>query len=194
MSNIVESNMQEIPEDIIKKASEGSTEAFEMIYNAHSGFVYNVALRMTASREDAQEITQDVFVKIYKNLKWFQFRSSLKTWIYRIAVNAAINVSKRNSRTAIKTTRYEDEIRLKDSAQADNKSADKEEAEFLLNILNPKQRICMVLRTIEGLNYEEIATALNININTVRSRLKRARQKLMAHFNQKERVIEDEVR
>jgi len=66
-------------------------EAFEAIYKATSGFVYNVALRITQKPADAEDITQEVFVKIYKSLKDFEFKSSFKTWVYRITVNAALN-------------------------------------------------------------------------------------------------------
>ena len=82
--------MRDLPKDILIKASQGNMEAFEEIYGSSSDFVYNVAFRITNSREDAEEITQDVFLKIHRNLKNFQFRSSFKTWVYRITVNTVI--------------------------------------------------------------------------------------------------------
>lgn len=177
--------MQDIPKDILIQASEGNVEAFEKIYRATSDFIYNVAYRITNDREDAQEVTQNVFLKIYKNLKSFRFQSSFKTWIYRIAANTAINASKRRSKELSRRIEYNDEIELKYAHEPIKETIDKKSNEVLvksmLNILNPDQRVCVVLRDIEGLSYKEIAETLKININTVRSRLKRAREALLTY-------------
>ena len=86
--------MHEISADILKKASSGDISSFEMIYNRTSDFVYNVALRILNNNEDAEEVMQEVFLTVYHKLKYFRFESSIKTWIYRIAVNRAINLAK----------------------------------------------------------------------------------------------------
>ena len=90
--------MQEIERDLIEKAARGDKKAFEEIYCLSSGYVFTLALRVTNNREDAEEAAQDVFVRIYKNLKKFQFKSSFKTWIYRIAINTGINYIKSQKR------------------------------------------------------------------------------------------------
>ena len=180
--------MQDIAEDIVVRAQAGSMKAFEEIYAASSGFVYNVSYRITANTQDAEEATQDTFLKIYRNLKTFRFRSSFTTWVYRIAVNAAINVYEKRSRDLSRRADYDDGVDVGDPRGAAQKGIDKEDNEALvksmLGVLNPDQRACVVLRNIEGLSYREIVEALNVNINTVRSRLKRARAKLLA-FRQK---------
>ncbi|MEI8349294.1 MAG: RNA polymerase sigma factor [Candidatus Omnitrophota bacterium] len=173
--------MQEISKEIIIAASAGDVGSFEKIYQATSGFVYAVALRVTNDREDAQEITQDVFIKIHKNLKWFQFRSSLKTWIYRIAVNTALTVAKRRAKERSRMVVYDDALANTIAAPENPaKEINQENLDVLLAPLNPQQRSCMVLRSIEGLSYKEIAGLLQININTVRTRLNRARRLLLA--------------
>jgi len=181
--------MQDISKNIIIHASKGDMNAFESIYNAVSGFVYSIAYKMTYSREDAQEITQDVFLKIYKNLKWFRFQSSFTTWVYRITVNVAINFSKRRAREQEKMITYKDDVKLKTAAIAKeektHKAGNEEILGSLLAILNPDQRACMILRNIEGLSYKEIAKTLKININTVRTRLKRAREKILDNFQKR---------
>ncbi len=175
--------MEDIARDVIMRAAQGDISAFEAIYRNASVFVYNVAFRITNNSQNADEVTQDVFMKIYKNLKKFQYMSSLKTWIYRITVNAAINYKKREEKhenqrvdydSAMQSVYTEETIRKK----LDNE-AGKEKISGLLNALNSDQRACVVLREIEGLNYKEIANSLGVNINTVRTRLKRARQKLL---------------
>jgi len=90
--------MQDITGNIIIRASEGDIDAFEMIYREYLDFVSNVAFRVVNTREDAEEVTQEVFLNIYRQLKYFRFESSLKTWIYRITVNTAINYSKKESK------------------------------------------------------------------------------------------------
>ncbi len=176
--------MEDISKDILSRASRGDMEAFEYIYKAASGFVFNVALRITNSSHDAEEVTQDVFMKVYRSLHAFEFRSSLKTWIYRITVNTAINSRKRVSKEADRRSDYDTAIKTQcapETADARINQADRERAvASLLSALNPDQRACVVLREIEGLSYQQISEALKININTVRSRLKRAREVLLA--------------
>jgi RNA polymerase sigma-70 factor (ECF subfamily) len=174
--------MANITENIIIEASEGSTEAFESIYKEYSGFVYNVAFRVVNNIDEAEEVTQEVFLTVYRKLKSFKFKSSLKTWVYRIAVNMAIDYARKRSREQHHTVLYEDN-KLNKTIDSAGEEIEREQQEkiisTLLEALSPNQRVCIVLRSIEGLSYQEIAESLNININTVRSRLKRARETLL---------------
>lgn len=175
--------MADIPSDIINRAAQSDIKAFEEIYSSTKGFVYNVVLRITNNDADAQEVTQDVFVKVFKSLKDFKFRSSFKTWVYRIAVNTALNKYKMNSREFNRRVEYDDVAPTLASPIQVQMSIDKEDAEkrvaSLLNILSLEQRTCIILREIEGLSYKEMSETLKVNINTIRSRLKRARLALM---------------
>lgn len=175
--------MADIPSDIIQRAAGSDIKAFEEIYNSTKGFVYNVVFRITNNDADAQEVTQDVFVKVYRSLKEFKFRSSFKTWLYRIAVNTALNKYKMNSREYSRRVEYDDVAPTLASPSPVEVPLDKEEAEkkvaSLLSLLGPEQRACIVLREIEGLSYKEMSETLKVNINTIRSRLKRARLALM---------------
>jgi RNA polymerase sigma-70 factor (ECF subfamily) len=176
--------MIKIPDDIIREAARGNMDAFEKIYRMSSGFVYNLAYRITSSRDAAQEVTQDVFLKIYQNIKGFQFRASFMTWVYRIATNTAINAYRKGIKTTRQTQQYHDELHYVSAPGPSDEPFIKDEQrhilENLLSRLNPDQRVCIVLREIQGLNYKEISRVLKININTVRSRLRRARQALLA--------------
>ena len=174
--------MEDIAKDILIRASQGDMQAFEDVYKASSSFVYNVAFRVVNNREDALEVAQDVFMIIYHKLKTFRFESSFKTWVYRITANCAINFAKKSSRA--KTVPFQEtfsEGAVFNEARAHiDQEHQNQLVENLLAELNCDQRACVVLRDIQGLSYEEIAQALNININTVRSRLKRAREKLLS--------------
>ena len=171
----------DVSKEIIAKAIQGDKDAFEEIYRKSVDLVYGVSFRMTRNSEDAQEITQDVFLKVYKNLSSFEHRSSLRTWIYRITINATLTFRKKAcSHKEISL----DEIGVEKFSSSDKKFSTKAETEEvvdrMLSALNPDQKACMILRNLEGLSYEEIAQTLKININTVRTRLKRAREKLLS--------------
>lgn len=172
--------MNGISDDIVRKAGEGDLRSFEAVYKATSGFVYNVALRVVNNREDAREVAQEVFLTMHRKLNSFRFESSLKTWIYRITVNCALNYAQKAAKTRNKETQYQDTFMC---VAEDKNIAEEEETGEAINELlakiNPEQRACVVLRSIEGLSYQEIAQTLQININTVRSRLNRAREKLL---------------
>jgi len=176
--------MQEIERELIVRAGQGDKGAFREVYVRASGYVYTLAYRVVGTKHDAEEVTQDVFLRIHHSLGSFKFESSFKTWLYRIAVNTAINHAKKRSRV---TTREVEEVFEDPSTVTQPDAGKRLEAEdtekrlkVLLDQLNPDQRACILSREIEGMDYQEIATSLGININTVRSRLKRARETLMA--------------
>jgi len=175
--------MQELSRDIISKAAKGDIDAFEKIYQHTNLFVFNVALRIAGNKEDAKEIAQDVFVKLYRKLDNFMFKSSFKTWVYRITANTAINTVKRIKRQGKNILSYDDNIKLKEHIDGVNSTAmentDLELLDRLLSSLDLDQRACIALRSVEGLSYKQISEALNVNINTVRTRIKRARESMM---------------
>jgi len=177
--------MQDISKELLTQASTGDIQAFEEIYRLASSFVYSVALRVTRNTDEAKEVSQDVFIKIYNNLRSFRFRSSFKTWLYRITTNTALNALKKSSKDINRRVDYDVALKANDDSatatHAIEMDDNKKLLSSLLDMLNPDQRACIVLREIEGLNYREISKALSININTVRSRLKRARETLLAH-------------
>lgn len=183
MSNILEGSMNDISQDILEKASQGDLEAFEQVYKSASGFVYNVALRISRNSSDAEDVAQEVFMKVYHSLRDFQFRSSFKTWVYRITVNTAINRYRKSARQEKDRVDYDTIIETLPGAGSAAEKAIQGDNETrlcaLLEPLSPEFRACLVLREIEGLSYQEIAESLKIPVNTVRSRLKRARQALL---------------
>jgi len=180
--------MQDIPEKTIIRAAEGDLEAFEEIYRLSSSYVYTLAYRVTRNAEDAQEVTQDVFLSVHRNLRRFQFRSSFKTWIYRITANMAINTYRKRAKHRERHVEFDETTGTDHPAErpgAVEKNDNEALVRSMLEGLPPEQRACLVLKEIEGLKYHEIAKVLNININTVRSRLKRAREKLIARHRKR---------
>ena len=187
--------MKDVPYELIQKAALGDMAAFEEIYRMTSGVVYAVCYGITNNRMDAQEAAQDVFIKVHDNLGKFAEGTSFGAWTYRITVNTAINYYNKAKRK--RHREVYNEVALETAGADGNvdkglieEDARKKAAELLAG-LNTEHRACIILREIEGLSYEEIARSLRININTVKSRLKRAREALM-NFARKE--VRGEVR
>lgn len=176
--------MSDISNETVGRAANGDMQAFEEIYRATSAFVYNIALRMTNNSADADEVTQEAFIRIHKNLRYFGYRSAFRTWVYRVAVNTALNFCKKRSRIYKGKTEYDPvhhDIGVDGNQRSNLDNEDiRKDVNRLLGYLDTDQRTCIVLREIEGLEYKEIADTLGINLNTVRSRLKRAREKIIA--------------
>lgn len=178
--------MREIEKGTIEMAARGDMAAFEEIYKQFSSTVYTIALGVTRNRQDAEEATQDVFVKVFRGLKNFRFGSSFSTWLYRITINAAINIYRKRARHGAASLQY-DELKDSRAAAPDMRRQETERQDVaarvaaLLDNISPEHRSCIALREIEGLDYKEMAGVLSIPLNTVRSRLKRAREALIAY-------------
>lgn len=178
----------EISIAVVNKAAEGDMASFEAIYRSYSGFIYNVILRILQNEVDAQEVVQDVFMIIYRKLSGFKFDSSLKTWMYRIAVNQSLNYVKKRLKEMKGKVEFDEKFMGETTFGVEDtviyKSEQNSKIMQLLDKLNLDQKACVVLRNMEGLSYQEIAETLKVNINTVRSRLKRAREKLLTLRNE----------
>jgi RNA polymerase sigma-70 factor (ECF subfamily) len=187
-----------IPLELIEKAKAGDMKAFREIYDMTAGFVYAVSYRIMNNRMDAQEIAQDVFVKIHSSLDSYRENISFKAWIYRITVNTAINYYHKAKRRRGREIDIEEIVETAGEDPVVEKGFEREDNERkvgkLLSKLTPDHRAAIVLREIEGLSYEEMAQTLGININTVRTRLKRARTVLINNAKQEDKEARDEMR
>lgn len=174
---------------LIAALREGQERAYETLIVQFQMPVYNLICRLMDDPGDAADIVQEVFLKVFRNIRAFRGNSSLKTWIYRIAVNEAHNHRRwfsRHQRREVALARedglpsYEDSIA--DAGRTPFEVAADQEArsmvEEALANLNPKFKAAVVLRDIEDLSYEEIASILQISLGTVKSRILRGREAL----------------
>jgi RNA polymerase sigma-70 factor (ECF subfamily) len=168
------------PDDLmlIRQCLEGRREAFGDLIARHQKAVFNVALRMLKDYQDAQDLTQTVFIKAYEKLGTFKAGHKFFSWIYRMAMNEALNFIKRSRR-------FEEFDEGADYAAGDQKPAeDFEENAMSRNIQNAlmdlriEHRAVIVLKHFEDLSYQEIGYILDIPEKTVKSRLFTARQLL----------------
>ncbi len=179
---------------LVRQCWQGDSAAIERLILKYQNRIYNVILKICADPDDAAELTQDTFVKIIENIENFQGRSSFYTWAFRIAVNLTLNYCRRNVRIGFSSLDAEQvpynsqpgrllKELLSDDSSLDpaEVAQDKELCQILvesLKKLDDAQRAVVVLRDIEGMNYNQIANVLDIELGTVRSRLSRGRKKL----------------
>jgi RNA polymerase sigma-70 factor, ECF subfamily len=165
-------------------------EAYEVLICRFQQPVYNLVFRLLSNRGDAGDVVQEVFLKIFRNIHTFRNQSSLKTWIYRIAVNEAHNQRRWFSRHKQQEVELEgdDGIRRSYYETLSDPSASpfdyvlgREKQSLIeqaLEEMNPGFRTAVVLRDLEDLTYEEIAEILQISMGTVKSRILRGREAL----------------
>jgi len=174
---------------LIQRCAAGEESACAELVASHERMVYQLALHLLGDRDEALDLCQEVFLRVFRTLHAFRGQSALRTWIYRIAINQA-----RNRQRWWRRRRRADQVQLEqhvlehgelrqqgDADAPDRALARKEMAGRLwaaLDALPFDQRSAIVLREIDGLSYEEIAESLNVAVGTVKSRLTRARQTL----------------
>jgi RNA polymerase sigma-70 factor (ECF subfamily) len=175
---------------LIERLQAGDPDALEMIFNAYSKKLYNVALRILGEAADTEEVIQDVFWTVYRKAKLFQGHSQFSTWLYRLTVNAALGKLRRSKKTK-KDVEYDEFLPKfqKDghhsvrpvvdwSDTLDEKYASRQVQELLgkaLDELKPLDKSVVVLSDLDGLSDKEIAAALCLTVSAVKTRLHRAR-------------------
>lgn len=175
---------------LVEGLRQGTEAAYEALIAEYQQPVYNLAVRLLSDSSDASDVVQEVFLKVFRKVGAFRGDSSLKTWIYRIAVNEAYNYQRWFGRHRKQEIGLEEEEEgslnysqvLSDPARSPfDCAADDEQhklVEAALARLNPSYRMAVVLRDIEELSYEEIAEILQVALGTVKSRILRGREAL----------------
>lgn len=183
-------SFEDTPEaEIVRRAQAGDNQAFTEIIERHQNMVFSVAYRMVRRRIDAEDVAQQVFAKIFFALKKFDMRSSLSTWIYKIALNETYDYLRRlkNRRVVYEGDLSEqaDEVaegasRVADAApRLDERSAKRDYLMKLLAHVTEEERMLLFQKEVEGRTVEELSGLTGINENTIKVKLFRARKKLV---------------
>ncbi len=178
--------------ELVQAARRGSDSAFEELVRLYEKKVYHLSLRMCGSSDDAFEIAQEAFLSAWRGLKFFRGDSSFSTWLYRLTSNTAIDFLRRKRRqSAMEQVSLDDEetyIEPLDPMPTPHQHAERQELRQLLSAgldtLTPEHRQVLLLRELQGMSYEEIAEALELDLGTVKSRIARAREKLRKYLLQ----------
>ncbi len=173
---------------VVERCAHGDEAAFATLVAEHQRMVFQLALNLLGDRDEALDLSQEVFLRVFRTIGGFRGQSTLKTWIYRIAVNQA-----RNRHRFWRRRHRADQVSLDAHIAAhgdclsgvdlgpDQVLAQKELGQRLTRALDDlpfDQRTAIVLREVDGLSYEEIAFSLGVPVGTVKSRLTRARHTL----------------
>ena len=167
---------------------DGDVNAFEVLVKEYEKNVYNLALRMTGNSEDAADMSQEAFIKAYNSLSSIRGDSKFSVWLYRIVSNVCLDYLRSRTRkpTVSLSTENDDgeeiELDIADETQSPeflfDRRLTRDAVRRGLAALPPDHREILLLREIQGLSYEEIAAALELEAGTVKSRIFRARKKL----------------
>lgn len=171
--------------DLVQRHRYGDPQAFEEVYEEFGGMVYNLALRMSGRPGQAEDLTQEVFLRIHRYLGRFNGRSSLKTWVYRVTLNhcrSRLGRKKYFTQPLAEETGDGTGVELRETRRDPEQRAQASEASRQVAAALPqvKQvfREALILRDLEELTYEEIAQVLGVRLGTVRSRIARGRDQL----------------
>jgi RNA polymerase sigma-70 factor (ECF subfamily) len=177
---------------LIARCTSGDESACAELVASHQPMVYSLALNLLGDRDEALDLSQEVFLRVFRTLSRFRGQSTLRTWIYRIVINQARNRQRwwhRRRRSAQVSLdeylRTFGEMESRHDVLPDRLLASKETAARIRSALNRlpfDQRTALILREVDGLRYDEIAFSLDVAVGTVKSRLTRARQALRAEL------------
>jgi RNA polymerase sigma-70 factor (ECF subfamily) len=177
---------------LIQRCAARDEDACAELVNEHQRMVYQLALNLLNDHNEALDLSQEVFLRVFRTIHAFRGQSSLRTWIYRIVINQARNRQRwwrrrhRTSQVSLDDHLHQcGELESTATVLPDRALASKETADRIWGALDRlpfDQRTALILREIDGLRYEEIAFSLGVAVGTVKSRLTRARQALRAEL------------
>lgn len=174
---------------LIESIYKGDSEAFKYLVEKYKDFIYRVALGILHHKEDAEDITQDVFLEVYKSIADFRKEAQISTWLYRIAINKSINLAKKNKRKVMLTSAESNTgmqhimANLSDTKSKNIEMIMEEEERkkivaHCLDKLPKNQKIAFVLHKFDQLTYIEISTIMDMSVSAVESLMHRAKKNL----------------
>jgi len=163
----------ESDQQLIESINQGDSEAFEILYYRYRDWVYNLAWRFTGDCTDSLDVLQETFTYLLDKFPGFSLRASMTTFLYPVVKHLAMNISRKNRRF---TSGEDDLIKIPASAEAPVEQ--RSELAAVLNFLPEEQQEVLLMRFVDDMNLKEIATALNIPVGTIKSRLHRALETL----------------
>jgi len=168
---------------LISRCQQGDQEALKEIFNQYHQKVYRIAYGVVRQREEALDIVQEVFIKLFRSIRQFQGKSRFYTYLYRMTMNTAIDHTRKMKKVPSFSMDEEEGFQLSDDAERrPDRILDHKELEarvkWAMDQLSPDQKAVLIFREVEGFSYQEIAEATGSSIGTVMSRLHYGRKKV----------------
>ncbi len=175
------SALEPISKEILIQAKRGSVEAFEYILSYYEKSIYNYCLRILRNVDDAKDVTQQTFIKIYNNHKKIDPDKNIKTWVFTIATNTAYD--------SIRSKKSKNEVSLEDSFETIDTGQSYyieegivSDVEKALESINPDYRKVLLLFYQQGFGYQEIADIMNIPLNTIKTYISRGKEQVKEYL------------
>lgn len=176
--------MEERDREIVQRARNGDDQAFRTLVERHGSKVFRTAVRITGNAQAAEDVVQETFLRVYRRLDRFDGRAKFTTWLYRIAMNCAIDHARREARRSQRSQSAEQIDSIAASAPGQERLLSSVEIDAtvrrVLAMMSPRERAAFVLRHYEGRSIAEIADILGVRTNATKSTIFRAVQKLRA--------------
>ena len=170
--------------ELIERAKQGDAQAFQALYDKHKRRVYSLCLRMTANTAEAEDLTQEAFLQLYRKIATFRGESAFSTWLHRLSVNVVLMQLRKKNLPVVsleESTQGEEDTPKKDFGAEDLAlagSIDRLQLQKAVDDLPPGYRTIFVLHDVEGYEHNEIATIVGCSLGNSKSQLHKARMKL----------------
>jgi RNA polymerase sigma-70 factor (ECF subfamily) len=171
--------LPQLDDEVVRLAQRGDSDAFALIVRTYQAPVFNHVLRLVGERSLAEDLTQDVFIRVYQSLPRFSFRSKFTTWLFQIAVNRVVDeVRARERRPRAADFPADDTLRAADAPPEASETIDA--IWRAVGELNLDLKMALLLRDVAGFSYNEIADTLHTTLATVKWRIYKAREEVQA--------------
>ncbi len=165
--------------ELLARIAAGDQDAFARLVRCHQGNVFNLAYRFSRDPQDAEELAQEIFFKVWRHARSFKGQAAFGTWLYRLAVNTCLNYRKKKKNRPESLPLLGDLAGASDAAGTEIIAREREKIlDQAVNALPVRQKMVLILANFESKSYEEIATIMNISVSAVETLLFRARQNL----------------
>ena len=166
--------------DVVKRCQDGDTKAMETVYRGYKSSLFNLAYRFSRNQASAEDLLQEIFIKVFSKIKILRSPEDLKSWMYRIAINTCISFTRKKRHTKEVPLNHIEEV----YGHEDDSPFVRRYLEWAVHLLPPKQKSIFLLHDVQGFTHEEIAGIMKLSSGTSKSQLSKARMKLREYLGE----------
>jgi RNA polymerase sigma-70 factor (ECF subfamily) len=186
-----------INDDLIRRAQQGDISAFEQLVYFYEKRIFNFCIKYTNSKEDAEDLTQEIFWKVFNNINKYNFQYAFSTWLYTIVKNSIYDMLRKRKKT--RHVKYIDDLEANSETTVDFQAYKKTEKEIhnkidlslALSKIRPEYEKVLKLFYWKGFDYKEIGRIMQIPLNTVKTYISRAKHSLLSYFEKNDEEVDN---